>query len=317
MDDTTIAAKAALARAEAIAALAAHPAMPEALRSLLAGLTDVFERRRLLGLFAGDRVRLLVAYLALYLDALHDPSDSRSGLTAERYKALCASTGLCSAWHAAVMLRLMRFAGYLTPSRVGRGARRRLVPTEKFRAAQRDRWRRVFAALARVRPEGAMGLARVDDPGFAKPFIRAACGLFLARERPIAHAPAMTVFAEQKAGYMVLFALMLSAPPGDDMPPTGPMSVAVDKLARRFAVSRRHVRNALDRAVAAGQLVRAGADGTAYVMAPRLRTDVVAFFAAMLLIVAEAIVQVEAAERVRPLFQPSSIEGHEGLRRAT
>jgi DNA-binding FadR family transcriptional regulator len=96
---------------------------------------------------------------------------------------------------------------------------------------------------------------------------------------------------------MVLFTLMLSAPPEDGMPPTGRMSVAVDQLARRFAVSRRHVRNVLDRAVAAGLLARAGADGTAYVMAPRLRTDVVAFFAAMLLIVAEAIVQVEAAER--------------------
>ncbi len=298
MDNTTIAAKAAFARAEAIAALAAHPAMPAALRKLLAGLTEVFERRRLLGLFGSDRVRLLVAYLALYLDAGHDPADPRSGLTVERYKALCASTGLCSTWHAAMVLRLMRFAGYLTPApRVDRGAPRRLVPTEKFQTAQRERWRRVIAALAELRPEGAIGLARLDDPAFAKPFVRAACGLFLTRERPISHAPAMTVFADQKAGYMVLFTLMLSAPPEDGMPPTGRMSVAVDQLARRFAVSRRHVRNVLDRAVAAGLLARAGADGTAYVMAPRLRTDVVAFFAAMLLIVAEAIVQVEAAER--------------------
>jgi hypothetical protein len=279
MDDTTIAAKAALARAEAIAALAAHPAMPAALRKLLAGLTEVFERRRLLGVFGSDRVRLLVAYLALYLDAGYDPSDPRSGLTVERYKALCASTGLCTAWHAAMMLRLMRFAGYLTPApRVGFGIPRRLVPTEKFQTAQRERWRRVIAALAELRPEGAIGLARLDDPAFAKPFVRAACGLFLTRERPIFHAPVM------------------SAPPEDGMPPTGRMSIAVDELARRFVVSRRHVRNVLDRAVAAGLLERAGADGTAYVIAPRLRTDVVAFFAAMLLIVAEAIMPVEAAE---------------------
>jgi len=44
-----------------------------------------------------------------------------------------------------------------------RGLPLRLVPTEKLRAQQRERWRRLFPALACVRPEGEIGLRLIDE----------------------------------------------------------------------------------------------------------------------------------------------------------
>src|SRR5438874_627094 len=145
-------------QAERVAAIAAHPQMPEAMRLLASGLIDFFQGSRLLNLIASDRGRMVMAWMALYLDAGHEPRDPLSGLTVNRYKALCASTGVCSPGRGAAMLGIMRFAGYLEPAgRAHRGLPLRLIPTEKLRAQQRERWRRVFPALARVRPEGEIG----------------------------------------------------------------------------------------------------------------------------------------------------------------
>ena len=179
-------AKTAPTQAERVATIAAHPQMPEAMRLLASGLTDFFQGSRLLNLIASDRGRMVMAWMALYLDAGHDPRDPLSGLTVNRYKALCASTGVCSPGRGAAMLGIMRFAGYLElAGRAHRGLPLRLIPTEKLRAQQRERWRRVFPALARVRPEGEIGLALIDEPAFHKAFIRASVEAYLSGRPPI------------------------------------------------------------------------------------------------------------------------------------
>jgi hypothetical protein len=238
---------------------------------------------------------MVMAWMALYLDAGHDPRDPLSGLTVNRYKALCARTGVCSPGRGAAMLGIMRFAGYLeTAGRAQRGLPLRLVPTEKLRAQQRERWRRVFPALARVRPEGEIGLALIDQPAFHKAFIRACIESYLAGKPPIDFGPALMPFADQKAGFMVLMSLMLSAPPEDRMPPSGPMSVPVAQLARRFAVSRAQVKHTLRSAVAAGLLVPTGPDQSAYLIAPPLRESIFGFVAALLLLLADGIAGAQA-----------------------
>jgi hypothetical protein len=98
-------------QAERVAEIAAHPQMPEAMRLLASGLTDFFQGSRLLNLIASDRGRMVMAWMALYLDAGHDPRDPLSGLTVNRYKALCARTGVCSPGRGSAMLGIMRFAG--------------------------------------------------------------------------------------------------------------------------------------------------------------------------------------------------------------
>ncbi len=193
------------------------------------------------------------------------------------------------------MLGIMRFAGYLEPAgRAHRGLPLRLIPTEKLRAQQRERWRRVFPALARVRPEGEIGLALIDEPAFHKAFIRASVNTYLSGRPPIDFGPALMPFADQKAGFMVLMSLMLSTPPEDRMPPSGPMSVPVARLARRFAVSRAQVKHTLRSAVAAGLLTPTGPDQAAYLITPVLRESLFGFVAALLLLLADGITGAQA-----------------------
>jgi len=90
--------------------------------------------------------------------------------------------------------------------------------------------------------------------------------------------------------------LMLTAAPDEDMPPRGPMSVPVAALARRFAVSRAQVKDILDSAIAAS-LMTPTRDRSAYVMAPKLREDVLGFFAALFLLIADGISAAELALR--------------------
>ena len=288
-------AETASTQAERVAAIAAHPQMPQAMRLFCSGLIDFFQGSRLLNLIASDRGRMVMAWMALYLDAGYDPRDPLSGLTVNRYKALCASTGVCSPGRGAAMLGIMRFAGYLEPAgRAHRGLPLRLVPTEKLKVQQRERWRRLFPALACVRPEGEIGVALIDDPAFYKAFVRASVDAYLAGRPPIDFGLALMPFAEQKAGFMVLMSLLLSTPPEQGMPPSGPMSVPVARLARRFAVSRAQVKHTLRSAVAAGLLIPAEQDQSAYLITPALRESMFGFVAALLLLLADGIAGAQA-----------------------
>src|SRR2546423_15232568 len=137
--------------------------------------------------------------MALYSDAGHARRGPLSELPVTRYRVLCASTCVCSPGRGAAMLGIMRFAGYLEPAgRAHRGLPLRLIPTEKLTAQQRERWRRVFPALARVCPEGEIGLALIDEPAFHKAFIRASVEAYLSGRPPIDFGPALTLFADQK-----------------------------------------------------------------------------------------------------------------------
>jgi hypothetical protein len=286
------------AREQQIEALVAHPAMPDAVRLMCSGLVQLFQGNRLLNLIASDRARLVMAFMATYLDARHDPRDPLSGLTVNRYKALCASTGLCSPGRGAAMLGLMRFAGYLEPAtRAHRGLPLRLVPTEKLLLQQRTRWRLVFSALSLLRKEAVWALAHLDDPTFERVFIRNACDLFLARERPLEHARALILFAEHKAGLMILMRLMLSAAPESGMPPTGPMSVPVAQLARNFVVSRAQVTEILRSATDAGLIEPVGGDPSAYALSPELRASIVRFLAALFVLSTDALAATAAEMR--------------------
>lgn len=293
-------------RAAEIAAMNAHPEWSPAFRNLLAGVLDLTENRFLINLLVSDRVRMMMGWLALYLDAGYDPSDPLSGLTVNRYKALVASTGLCSPGRAAAMLGIMRFAGYLEPvPRARRGLPLRLVPTEKLVGPQRERMRNAMAMLARIRPESAIGLARIDDPAFFNAFVRNMAEQFLSRERPVEHGPAITYFVDRKSGLMLLVALMVSASE-DTAPPLGPMSVPLNQLAEQFAVARSHIKELMRGAVEAGLFVPGSTSANTYTFAPQLRSSINGFFGAMLLIVADA-VNAAQAELAAPRTTESAI----------
>jgi DNA-binding GntR family transcriptional regulator len=105
----------------------------------------------------------------------------------------------------------------------------------------------------------------------------------------------MELFIDRKAGFITLLNLMLSAAE-DEMPPRGPMSISLAPLARRFAVSRAQIKDILNTAVADGLLAPAGPEQT-YVLTPRLREGISGFFAAMFVLLADAIAEAERALR--------------------
>jgi hypothetical protein len=281
--------------------MAEHAAMPDALRLFFSGLIGVVQANRLLGLIVSDRNRMVLTFLTLYLDAGYDGRDPLSGLTVNRFKALCARAGRSSPGRAGALLGLMRFAGYLEPAaRMGRGQPLRLMPTEKLIAPQRERLRCLLMALAKLRTEGTIALARLDDPAFFRILIRCVGDQLLDREPMIEHGPGLSHFAERKAGMMMLIHLMLSAKPGDDMPPVGPMSMSVKQLSRRLSVARSQVQEMLRDGVAAGLLAPAGPDGTSYITQPALRAGVIGFVGAAFLTVSDAVRQAVAEIEAGP-----------------
>lgn len=281
-------------RVAAIVVMAQHPAMPAALRGFFTSIQALNEGNRLVNILMSDRARMMMGWMTLFLDASHDPRDPLSGLTVNRYKALCARAGLSSPGRGAATLGLMRFAGYLEPAtRSARGLPLRLVPTEKLIAPLHARLQFALTALSRLRPEGAIGLARLNDPSFFKWLLRCIGEQFLERERLVDHAPALSFFADRKAGLLILMTLMLSAEPDDPLPPSGPMSVSVKELALRNAVARAQVRDLLRGGIEAGLLIKQADDSNAYRMTAKLRADVANFIAAVLLLLADSVTQAQ------------------------
>jgi AraC-like DNA-binding protein len=273
-----------------MSSLAAHPAMPTALRALATNVLELYRRRPILNLVMNDRGRMAVSHIALHLHYSADPADPGSGLTTNRFKQVCAEAGLGSPGRAVAILALMRFAGLLVPAAASqRGQRRRLVPTEAFLALQRDRLRQGFTALAHLRPEGARGLALLGSDDFLARFMRALGEELQSSSRPILLAPRMAFFFERNAGAMILLSLLLSGSPTDTMPPSRAVAVSLADLARRFSVSRTHVTRLFVDAETEGLLQRDAVDRTRYRMAPVLRETVIIFTAALLALLTRCI----------------------------
>ena len=100
-----------------------------------------------------DRGRMVIGYLSLYLHEGGAPDGRGTGFGVGQLKALCAAAGFASPGRTAAMLALMRMSGHIASASAAEDKRRHiLVPTEKLRAAHRDRWEYVVAALRDIRP---------------------------------------------------------------------------------------------------------------------------------------------------------------------
>lgn len=245
---------------EDIAKIMTSAAMPRAVRRFAESYVAHFEHRPLLNLVTSDRGRVMMAWMALYFDALYDPDIPGSGLTVNRFKAACAETGLCSKGRASAMLGVMRFAKHVEPvTEARRGHSLRLSPTDKLRTAFRERIANTLRAMSLVLPEGRLGLAHLGDPVFERAFIIAACRAFLDRERPMGYCPLAKLFAEKKAGFLILFSLILSTE-SDGLPTDQPMTASIAAMSKAFAVSRPQIKLLFRATVAAGALKPAEED---------------------------------------------------------
>ena len=213
--------------AAAIADLRAHPGFPNAIRTFGSGMLALYRGNRLLNMLINDRGRMVIGYLSLYLHEGGAPDGRGSGFGVGQLKALCAAAGLASPGRTAAMLALMRMSGHIASASAAEDKRRHiLVPTEKLRAAHRDRWECVVAGLREVRPDAAAAF-NLDDPEFVAAYVRVTADHFLAGFRLIEFAPDMELFLDRNAGLMVLFTILLAGKGDDTVPPRRPVPLSI------------------------------------------------------------------------------------------
>jgi hypothetical protein len=261
--------------AEALAAVRSHPLLSEAVRAAAGALLAVTRKRPVV---INDLGRLVIANIALYLHFSRDPSDPRSGLSANRLKALCVEQQVCSKGRALAVLTLMRRSGYLVPAPRGADRRvRRLVPTERLIGVCRQYWEALFRGMALVIPDPPDALTALQRENDFVAFVQVFGGYFRAGIRMFQVGADLTVFAQRNAGLAMLFSLLRASEPGATGAPVA-VRISIAELARRFAVSRAQVLRVLDDAVAGALIERSEADDLQITVLPRLRSATDAFY---------------------------------------
>ncbi|MGH6872132.1 MAG: hypothetical protein ACREHE_11555 [Rhizomicrobium sp.] len=227
------------------AALARDPAFPAAARALASGMLALAQSDAALDGIFKDAGRYMTAMWALYLH-------QTGGLTLPRLKAVCAASGYLSPGRARAMLHYLRHLGYVAP--VPRTKPVRYVPTEAFVTA----WRRhLGAAMAAARfLEPAIGplVERMQDRETFECLARSQSEGLLRSAPSIDQGDALVrVFQHRNAGSQILW-LLIEASENGEFPPSRCPSFSVAATARRFRVSRIHVRRLLADAERAGFL---------------------------------------------------------------
>jgi hypothetical protein len=267
-----------------VARLREHPQFVPACRQAVASTLALYDGNRLINLLLGDRGRSAISFFCLYLHALRDSGDARSGLTLTRLKAICADQNVASPGRIEAFAVLMRVLGFLQKSPGDNDRRvRQLIPTERMFAAYRTRWTGFIDALAIVQPQAVRLHQDFNDPAFLRGFLRSSGDRFLAGFRPIADPRARALFGDRNAG-LVIAGSLLMAGGADDFPPRHPLSLSISALARQFGVSRVHVRKLLRDAAQAGFIARPDGDNAGIVVLPPLVDAIFDMFANLFLV---------------------------------
>jgi hypothetical protein len=233
--------------------LRADPRYPEAVRSFAANMLDAGDADRLLDGILKDAGRNVAALSAIHLHF-------SGGLTLPRLKILCASFGLVSPGRARALLLYLRYLGYVEPSGA-RGSAALYVPTTRFLNTWRYHLRAVLKAVQVLEP-AAIGLLldRFEVPGVFETYAKILCDVFLdGMPHANMNSAYFRVFMHRNAGIQVMHTL-LSTSTGDVFPPEQPIAMSLAAAARRFKVSRIHLRRLLDAGQREG-LLRVSADG--------------------------------------------------------
>ncbi|MBS7544791.1 hypothetical protein [Ancylobacter oerskovii] len=260
-------------------ALRADPRFPAAARQAAAGIVATYRGSAVMNRLLNDRGRFLLSLLALALH-LEPPGGGRDGLTAGRLKAEAAALGICSPGRAGAVLAAFRLLGLVEAVPMPDRRLKRLAATPRFVDMHRRRWRALLEPMAAFMPEGAAGLAGLDDPAFLPLYVEALLSPFRAGWRLLDEVPVLAPFADRDAGIVIALSLMGTAEDGTPPP--------IAHLARQFGVSRSHVLGMLRAGEEAGLLHRPDPRGGA-VAAPALEEALRDFIACAFLMQAQAV----------------------------
>ena len=266
-------------------AIREHPAFAAAARQAARGLVATYRGSAVMNRLLNDRGRftLSLLILALHFEA---PGSRSDGLTAGRLKAEAASLGVCSPGRTGAVLGAFRLFGLIEPAADADRRVKRLAPAARFVEMHRLRWRALLQPMSGFMPEGAAGLAGIDDPAFLPLYVEALMQPFREGWRLLHDVPALAPFADRDAGIVIALSLMETSMGGPAPPIAG--------LAQQFGVSRSHVLAVLKAGEEAGLLCRPQARGGA-VAAPALVEALYDFLAVAFLMQAQAVRRAGAA----------------------
>jgi hypothetical protein len=233
--------------------MSAHPRFSDAVRVFASNFLEAGDKDKALGGIFKDAGHYVAAMIAIYLHLT-------GGLTLPRLKELCVSSGFVSPGRARALLLYLQYLGYveLFPVRAGRHASR-YIPSASFLSAWRNQLRAALGGALIVEPAAALILDRLDSAPVFELFAKIhAVGLLeaapaednTARGRAILH---------RKAGSQIIWSLIV-ADEANAFPSGKAVSFSIAGAARRFGVSRVHVRRFLDAAAEEG-LLRVEKDG--------------------------------------------------------
>jgi AraC-like DNA-binding protein len=204
------------------------------------------------------------------------------GLTLAGLKVKCANTGYISPGRARSLLTFLCYLGYAEARPTGqRGGADRYSLGEEFMAAWRAHLRLSLEAATIVDPSVGLVLDALDDPLVFRTLVRSHGEIM---GEVIAATPATVRFAQafvhRHAGSQIAHAMILAAPT-DPFPSHLPFAFSQAAIARRFGVSRTHVRRLIEGAAEQG-LLETGPDGTLRLLEVG-RIQLAVFYAAQLL----------------------------------
>lgn len=261
------------------ARIRAHPDLRDAVMLSAAGSIAAHQSDPALHTTQKDGGRFLFTMLSMHVHY------TDGYLSAGRITALCEQLNLCSPGRTAAMLGQMEHAGYLTRDPEDR---RRMVLARAAIVAVRERIRSELHAISMVAPEVAPALTALDDERVFGRMMQETGLIFIERGLFFVHkdSPAQA-FTQRDCGMLILFTIMLSGSPDDDIPPTMAVPVSIAKIADQFGVSRAHVRKLLTDSETLGLLEREQGE-RAVRLTPVLREAALDFFATMFAVLRRA-----------------------------
>ncbi|WP_062787710.1 hypothetical protein [Novosphingobium capsulatum] len=230
---------------ESYVRLRANPGYPSAIRWLARAMLESADADPAIAGILKDAGRKVAALCTAMLHV-------SGGITLPRLKELMTQLGLASPGRARLLLIYMDYLRFIEvrPARPSHSPAVYL-PTDKFLNTYTAHLRQVVEATAWIAPAAKQVAGALDDPRTFHALVRHLTQGFLdssAQGHDVDNY--FQVFSHRHAGAQILNQLVSEAP-GDSFPPTGSIPFAVATAARRFHVSRPHIRRLFQSAVEA------------------------------------------------------------------
>jgi len=237
---------------ELYARLASHPHCDRAAHTLAVNMLDAAAGNEALDGIFKDAGRYVVALWAMYAHAT-------GGLTLPRLKEICAASGLVSPGRARALLLYLRYLGYVESAGRDQNRLARYTPTASFIVTWTAHLRAALGAVRLIEPAVDLVLRRLQEPAVLEAFSRFQGEELLAgaQNRLAMESPYVRIFMNRHAGSQVIMLLATGAADGT-FPPRAAIAFSTAGAAKRFRVSRIHIKRMLDQAEKENFLRRQG-----------------------------------------------------------